>query len=111
MVMLVSQVTFMSKLSSGERRERFGARGLHIPNKDSLFSGEPSGLPIEFPNHRIGPFVVSGVEFSDLCRLVWIPTPHRKAQAIGSEAEDGDEMPGMAEITSSYGGTPKNTLW
>ena len=35
------------------RRERFGARGIHIPNKYSLFNGEPRSY-LEFPNQQIG---------------------------------------------------------
>ena len=45
--------------SSREQRERFGAFGVpifrpHIPNKSSLFNGEPATeLQIEFPNHAV----------------------------------------------------------
>ena len=42
-------------LSSGERRERFGARAIHIPcifPLYSLFNGQPRSY-LEFPNHLI----------------------------------------------------------
>ena len=45
-------------LSSGERRERFGAFGVPLFLTYSLFNGEPSNY-LEFPNH-----LIDGQEFA-----------------------------------------------